>query len=87
MKGEEVEEDGVDLDCEFSVQEMSVQGPDEFIAQRADLVGDKIIPPIWCFFIGSSSLNSFSTTGIIKARVFPLPVTACAVRLFSNDLL
>jgi hypothetical protein len=40
------------------------------------LVGDTIMAPIWCFLIGSSNLSSFSTTGIKKDKVFPLPVTA-----------
>lgn len=38
-----------------------------------------MIAPIWCFLMGSSSRNSFSTTGMRNARVFPLPVTAYRV--------
>jgi hypothetical protein len=40
------------------------------------LVGDTIMAPIWCFLMGSSNRSSFSTTGIKKDKVFPLPVTA-----------
>lgn len=35
-----------------------------------------MIAPTWCFFRGSSNRNNLSTTGIKKAKVFPLPVTA-----------
>lgn len=35
-----------------------------------------MIAPMWCFRIGSPSLKSFSTIGIKKANVLPLPVTA-----------
>lgn len=35
-----------------------------------------MMAPILCFLIGSSSRSNFSTTGIKKDRVFPLPVTA-----------
>lgn len=40
------------------------------------LVGEMMMAPIWCFFMGDSSRKSLSTTGIKKASVFPLPVTA-----------
>ncbi len=39
-------------------------------------VGDMMIAPTWCFLMPSSSLSNRSITGIKKARVLPLPVTA-----------
>lgn len=44
--------------------------------KKCYLVGEIMIAPTWCFFMGSSSRKSFSTTGIKNDRVFPLPVTA-----------
>jgi hypothetical protein len=40
-------------------------------------VGEMMIAPISRFPSGLSRLNSFSNTGMTKARVLPDPVTAC----------
>lgn len=45
-------------------------------ALNSYLVGEMMIAPTWCFLIGSSNRSNFSTTGMRKAMVFPLPVTA-----------
>lgn len=50
--------------------------PHPLILDPTYLVGEITIAPTWCFFIGSSNRNSFSTTGIRNDSVFPLPVTA-----------
>lgn len=40
------------------------------------LVGEIMIAPMWCRFMGSSRRNSLSTTGMRNDSVLPLPVTA-----------
>lgn len=44
--------------------------------RTTNLVGEMMMAPTWCFLSGSSRRKSFSTTGIKKDKVFPLPVTA-----------
>jgi hypothetical protein len=47
-----------------------------YIWVASSRVGEMMIAPIWCFLVGSSRRRSLSTTGMRKARVLPLPVTA-----------
>lgn len=46
----------------------------------ANLVGDTMIAPTWCFFIGSPKRSNRSIVGMRKASVLPLPVTAWFAR-------
>ena len=46
------------------------------------LVGLIIRQPMSCFLSGVVSLPRVSSIGIMKARVFPLPVTASAATSF-----
>ena len=66
----------VDLQSKFSSESHQHTVQLKRNPKKPYLVGEIMIAPTWCFFIGSSRRNNFSTTGIKNDNVFPLPVTA-----------
>lgn len=76
MERQEGEKDFVYLLCQFPTSLVNILYSVGKSHSVTHLVGETMIAPTLCFLMGVSNRSNFSTMGIKKAMVFPLPVTA-----------